>query len=350
MKETVFYVIGYFLVAISFIPLIRNDNWIFRIFEYPRVQKLFLTVLTAVLFVGIVGVNSTGEIALVVTLTLNSIYLAGQIWPYTRMAKNQMKRNEPGKTADISLLICNVFQDNQKYSSLLRLIQKCDPDMVLLVETDQRWKNNLQLLEKKYTFSVMKPMDNTYGMLLYSKLELLDPKINFLIEKDVPSIQTKVRLSSGEVIMLYCLHPEPPVPTENPRSTERDAEILLVGKQAKNSTLPVIVAGDLNDVAWSYTTELFLKTSGLLDPRRGRGFYNTFHVRHPFWRWPLDHVFCSEHFFLSSLERLPDMGSDHFPIFIALTLSKKSASKNRKDKLHATPGEKALAKEKISRK
>ncbi|MCY7376985.1 MAG: hypothetical protein LH472_13585 [Pyrinomonadaceae bacterium] len=36
-------------------------------------------------------------------------------------------------------------------------------------------------------------------------------------------------------------------------------------------------------------------------------------------RFPLDHVFHSNHFRLADLERLPNIGSDHFPIYIALT-------------------------------
>ena len=94
--------------------------------------------------------------------------------------------------------------------------------------------------------------------------------MKYLVEKDIPSIHATIVLPSGQAIRLFCLHPTPPVPQENPRSTEQDKEILLVGKLAKASRLPVIVAGDLNDVAWSYTTELFQKVSGLLDP--GRGF------------------------------------------------------------------------------
>ena len=35
-------------------------------------------------------------------------------------------------------------------------------------------------------------------------------------------------------------------------------------------------------------------------------------------RYPLDHVFASRHFQLVELRRLPDIGSDHFPILVIL--------------------------------
>ena len=122
------------------------------------------------------------------------------------------------------------------------------------------------------------------------------------------------------------MHPTPPVPGENPKSTERDKEILKVAKSAKNSKLPVIVAGDLNDVAWSYTTLLFSKISGLLDPRRGRGFFNTFNAKHKLMRFPLDHIFCSNDFTLLDIKRLSNCGSDHFPMYIKLQYEPRAAA------------------------
>ena len=49
--KTALIIVGYLFVAFSLIPLIRNDNWIFRIFEYPRFQKLIIVVAVLVAFV-----------------------------------------------------------------------------------------------------------------------------------------------------------------------------------------------------------------------------------------------------------------------------------------------------------
>jgi len=91
-----------------------------------------------------------------------------------------------------------------------------------------------------------------------------------------------------------------------------------VGQKIKERDDPTIVAGDLNDVAWSRTTRLFSRISGMLDPRRGRGLFSTFHAHYRLLRWPLDHVFASEDFTLVSMQRLPDIGSAHFPILVTL--------------------------------
>ena len=121
----------------------------------------------------------------------------------------------------------------------------------------------------------------------------------------------------------------------------------MVGKEVAKIKEPVIVMGDLNDVAWSHTTTLFQKVSGLLDPRRGRGLFSTFDARNPVMRWPLDHVFHSKHFELLELDRLPGFGSDHFPVYIKLAITPEAALKQEEPQ--AAPEEKQDAQKKIEK-
>jgi len=262
--------------------------------------------------------GSTWQVIMGSLLSLSFLYQAVKIFPYTILARKQVFRLE-GRKSDtrVSILVSNVLTPNKKYQKLLDLVQYWDPDILLTLETDKVWEEKLSVIEENYPHTVKIPQDNLYGMHLYSKLELEDIEVKFLISEEIPSIHGNVILRNGEKIKIHCLHPKPPSPSEDDTSTKRDAELLLVGKEVKdhNSTL---VFGDLNDVAWSRTTRLFQQISGLVDPRIGRGFYNTYHAGIPVFRWPLDHVFHSKDFALLKLKRLPNIGSDHFPIYIEL--------------------------------
>ncbi|WP_020214933.1 endonuclease/exonuclease/phosphatase family protein [Flavobacterium rivuli] len=281
-------------------------------------------------------------------MTLNVIYLFTLIMPFTILGKKQVLRaTKHIQDQSLSIMIANVFQDNTNTKGCLNEVYTNNPDIVLLLETNSRWDNETAELAAKYPFSVKVALENTYGMLLYSKLELTDAKVDYIVEDDIPSIHGIISLKNGQQVQLYCLHPTPPVPQENPRSTERDKELLLVADKAKASKLPVIVVGDLNDVAWSYTTELFLKMSGLLDPRRGRGFFNSFHAHYPIMRFPLDHAFISTDFKLKGMKRLSNFDSDHFPIFISLQYE--AVATQQQEGLEADADDIELAEEKKSK-
>jgi endonuclease/exonuclease/phosphatase (EEP) superfamily protein YafD len=325
------YALGGFLLVASVLPLIRADYWIFRVFEYPRLQKWILTLAVLAAYLAFALLNSPYHWAFAGALLLNLAYLSYQIFPFLPVARRQLlNANTHQEDRSVGIMIANVYQYNTRFDRLLKLVDSCQPDVLVLSETDQNWAQALGTLHSAYPYRVEEPLDNTYGLMLFSRYELLDTQVNYLVEKDVPSIFAKVKLPSGEIVQFYCVHPTPPVPQENPRSTERDKEILIVGKLAKESKYPVVVAGDLNDVAWSYTTGLFQRISGLLDPRRGRGFFNTFHARYRIIRFPLDHIFCSRQFRLISIRRLPYFGSDHFAMWVHLEYEPERSAQQEK--------------------
>src|SRR5690606_13581435 len=143
------------------------------------------------------------------------------------------------------------------------------------------WQSALAPLDESHPHGLRCPLDNTYGMHLWSRWPLENGGFRYLIEDDIPSIKTDVRLPWGGTLRLYGLHPEPPSPTQSETSESRDAELLLVGRECARVEGPIVVAGDLNDVAWSRVTRGFVQISGLKDPRLGRGLYNSFHARWP---------------------------------------------------------------------
>ncbi len=243
----------------------------------------------------------------------------------------------------IHLIICNVYQHNKSCQKTVELIREKNPDAVFLVETNQDWIDQLEPLKALYPYQILCPQENTYGLAFYSRLPVVRQQVLHLVDEGIPSLE--LRLRNGQIITLYSIHPTPPVPGENPDSTDRDAKILIVGKKSKANPTPSLVIGDLNDVAWSYTTSLFLKTSELADPRRGRGFFSTFHARIPLLRWPLDHAFLSSHFGLSSIRVLPGIGSDHFPIELKATLTQNEST----DTEEASSEEETEAQAKISK-
>lgn len=333
-----------FFIASAYIPLIKWDHWSIRIFDYPRFQKLVIHLLLIAVW-WIFGEDRTESLIWTGPLGVGAIYLLFQVWPYTFFGKKMIDKVPFEKDRGIHLIIANVYQYNKNHEKALSLIQRKDPDVVFLVETNQEWIDRLKPLEEHYPYRILCPLENTYGLAFYSKLAIVKQQVLHLIDEEVPSLELDLKLGSGQVITLYAIHPTPPVPGENPSSTDRDAEILIVGKKSKANPNPSLVIGDLNDVAWSYTTSLFLKTSGLADPRRGRGFFNTFHAKIPLFRWPLDHVFLSRHFGLSEIRVLPGIGSDHFPIQLKAALTAKQSV----DPDSATPGEEQEANEKIAK-
>ena len=308
------------LIAATLLPLSRSGAWWIRTLDFPRIQIAILA--AAVLDADLALRTAGGASAPVIraALALCFLYQLYQIRPYTMFAGKEVQPAQAARRETaLSLLLANVKMENRNAARLREIIAAADPDIALVVEADAWWASELDALLKSHPFSVRQPQDNTYGMMLYSKLELLHPEVRFLIENDVPSMRAHIRLPGGTEVEIHCLHPRPPVPQESPRSTERDAELMVVGKETKGKELPIVVMGDLNDVAWARTNYLFQRISGLLDPRIGRGLYNSFHADYFFLRFPLDHFFHSNHFRLVDLKRLAYFGSDHFPMYIRLS-------------------------------
>ena len=327
--------LGTAVIVATALPLLRANAWWIRWFDFPRLQILVLAAGVLAAYAPFAG-DSLFSLGFIALLAAALAYQCYMMFPYTALARKQVEQSRRAtRESTVRLLYANVLMHNRASERLKEMIREMAPDLVLAVEADAWWQKELAYLRESHPYAVEHPRDNTYGMLLYSRLELIRPQVKFLVQEDVPSIHAGLRLAGGEPVQLRCLHPRPPAPQEARESTERDAELLIVGKELKERGAPAIVLGDLNDVAWSRTNYQFQDISGLLDPRIGRGFFHTFHAAYWFLRYPLDHCFHSNEFRLVSLRRLDRFGSDHLPMCITLSYEPDAAATQREPQADA---------------
>jgi endonuclease/exonuclease/phosphatase (EEP) superfamily protein YafD len=317
--------LAWLLVVLACLPMVPSSQWWVRVWDFPRLQIALIGVVLLAALLCVWNPRVAWHWLTLLALGAVVVYESVRIFPYTPLANVQVAQADATETAAqdnvVSLLIINVLQYNRNASSLLALIEERDPDIVFAVETDDWWAEQLAAVAKSRPNEMTIAQDNEYGMVLYSRFPLRDPAVRELSQEGTPSIRTTVELPSGRSFVFFGLHPPPPMLGHADESTKRDAELVMVAREVEALAGPAIVAGDLNDVAWSHTSRLFQRISKLRDPRIGRGMYNSFHADYFFARWPLDHVFVSEQFRLIELERGPNVESDHFPMLMRLALT-----------------------------
>ena len=325
--KLVLFVLAALVIVATVLPMFRQPYWWVRMFDFPRPQVALLAIGVLVLF-GVVNIGietaSTWEwITFALLFAAVGIQVTKMV-PFTTFASEQTLAATPEAASSdrtIRLVVSNVLMENRDSDRWKRVVLPENADVIATVETDEWWAEQLEeALGEDYPYSVTLPQDDTYGMCVFSKRPITQEEVRHLVEPEVPSLFLTLELASGEPLRLTVLHPRPPRPDIQQDSHLRDAELVHAAREVATFEEPTVVAGDLNDVAWSYTTSLFQELSGFLDPRIGRGLYSTFHADHWWLRYPLDHVFHSDDLALVELRRLDPVGSDHFPIVIELAV------------------------------
>jgi endonuclease/exonuclease/phosphatase (EEP) superfamily protein YafD len=211
-------------IFLTVLPLWRHKAWWVRVWDFPRQQLVLTGIVVGPGLVAVRGVPTWTETALLAALGLAMAYQLALVLPYTRLWPRQgIATSDPPGERSLRLMIANVLMSNRQVDRLAAIMDAVDPDVVLALETDAWWVQRLGAMLPEHPFRVLHPLDNTYGMALFSRLELVHPELRFLLKDDIPSIRSRVRLRSGEDVLLIGIHPEPPSPTEADSSLPRDA-------------------------------------------------------------------------------------------------------------------------------
>lgn len=296
---------------------VRSNQWWIRLLDFPRVLALIAIVVIAI---GCLAFARRRHRWVLVALAIAGGFQLWRIYPYIPGAPSEVARIGVETTADarscFKAFALNVLQSNRDYRLVIAAIEREQPDIVLLVETDQKWLNALAPVLGGYPHRLLRPHDNFYGMIFASRLGVAWAHTENITDRDTPTLFARLKTRGGAAFDFVGLHPRPPIPGENTR--RRDAKIERAARRFADDRIPGIAMGDFNDVPWSHTSRTFKRAGGFLDPRIGRGIYSTYPARLGALGWPLDQLFVTSQFGFRSLRVLENVESDHRPLVAEL--------------------------------
>lgn len=311
------------VLAFSIIP---TDTWWIRWLDFPRVQFLVVLLVSLGLYLILGGWRSLLGKAITVIAAIVFLYQGLGITPFV-FPTSEAKAAVCGSMKSFVVIVANVQKDNRLEKRFFELVDQTNPDILLVLETDDWWDRELRALKAVFAHQHQKIPERQefYGMHLLSKFELMDPEVKTYVSVDTPTIVTGIKITVSDTVTFIGIHPRPPNVDRQP-STQRDANLVAAALDARQAAHPVVIAGDFNATPWDRTTLLTLRLAGLSDPRRAYGLVPTYSANNPVMAWPLDHIVYQRGLSLEQFGRLPPFGSDHYAVFAKFCLSENDVS------------------------
>ena len=181
--------LGTLATVATLLPIWKTTRWWVRVCDFPRFQ---IALIALAVFVAFAAVRFPGQLADWLFLCALGLVI---VWQFTWVGRYVPGTTRAVKSCTgmesanerITLLTTNVLRTNRDSESLLEVIHETGPDVVLAVEVDEWWTNRLWTgLRARYRNKICYPLSNGYGLALFSRLELIEPEIRFILDDAIP--------------------------------------------------------------------------------------------------------------------------------------------------------------------
>lgn len=224
------------------------------------------------------------------------------------------------------ILVSNVNTQNRDFDAVLQFAQQANPDLALFMEVDGQWIEQLNALSTELPYFSGEGNSNNFGIVMYSRYPLTAELVNFAADS-TRSLTTTMTIQ-GQSLRVVGTHPLPPV--KPPYFHSRNRQLDQLGQYLQGVEQPTIVIGDLNITMWSPYYQRLRRQTGLKNVRDGFGLlpsWPTGKLYGPLPEWlmplfaiPIDHGLVSSELAVANVEVGPNIGSDHRPVVIDLSL------------------------------
>ena len=220
----------------------------------------------------------------------------------------------PAGPANGKLLLCNALSQNPTPEKVLALLQTEQADVVVLLEVRQALLDTLAPVLPQYPGRVLLPRDDNFGMALLSRKPVSEVQV--VESGSPPSILADTEVA-GKMLHVVGAHPVPPIGGDYARM--RDETVWGLGEHLRDCPRPFVLLGDLNNTPWS--PSLAPIRNRALTARAGFGVLTTWpSVFPPFLRIAIDQCFVSPEVGVVECRVGPQVGSDHFPLVVGISL------------------------------
>lgn len=215
----------------------------------------------------------------------------------------------------LRVLLCNVNRDRGQPELVRDVIDKANPDVLVLLEVDASWRLYLERTEGNGEWhGLWRTRTDNFGIALlsrhpFSSIEILD--------LEPPAIAGTLALGD-QILNLLAVHPPPPYGPS--LSHQRDQQFENFTSHFEELTGACLLIGDLNASPWSTPRKRLRNATGM---REGSPGVTTWPAALPWLlRIPIDSVLMRGPIEVTRAETAERVGSDHLPVIVELAVTR----------------------------
>lgn len=308
-------VITGFAAALSLLPV---ESWPVELAASFRLQIAIVATLIAVLAIGL-RARVTAVLGGVAALACWAS-VAPFVYPGAQTRISDASESSVGAPS-FRVLTINLEWSNRNASAVLGAVREASPDILVLQEVDNWWREQFAGLTDILPTQRFDPLSRRPGVavLLADWIELRDeqwfplhgrPYADFMLAGGQASSHSR---STGHetAFRLTALHALPPRSALLFRARTRQLDDVRAHLLERKGSGPQLVVGDFNTTIWSPSYRKFTRELQLGRARLGFGLVPTWPTWNSLLQVPIDHILHSPGFVATSTRSITIPGSDH---------------------------------------
>jgi len=217
----------------------------------------------------------------------------------------------------LRVMYANVLTKNENKQGFISRVREAEPDILVVLETDQDWLKALEVFRDKYPATLSKARSDDFGIAVFSAFPFTDAAVTTVGGVEVPAITATIEIGDREIFLL-ALHTFPPKIAR--WDSHRMKQIEAIPEMIRDRTQPCLVIADLNAAMWSPYYKQLIGNTGLRNTRKGFGLLPTWPAYYSPFLIPIDHILCTPDIQVLHCEKGKQFGSDHLPLIADLVI------------------------------